>query len=75
MVYPIAFCAGEGSAPEEEQRERLTSLCRALRGSVAEGTGDGSTYMPAGCVAELAGALCDRRLCEAELRLFADREA
>eukprot|EP00443_Scrippsiella_acuminata_P112122 CAMPEP_0115624218 /NCGR_PEP_ID=MMETSP0272-20121206/27184_1 /TAXON_ID=71861 /ORGANISM="Scrippsiella trochoidea, Strain CCMP3099" /LENGTH=1728 /DNA_ID=CAMNT_0003060473 /DNA_START=83 /DNA_END=5266 /DNA_ORIENTATION=+ len=72
VAYPVAF---SGERSEAEQQETLQRLCTSLRGAIAEGTGDGSTYMPRGCMAELAAALCDPCLCQAERRLWPSEDA
>lgn len=73
IVYPLLFHGG--SAPEEEQIAALQSVCSGLGGIVMDCTGDSSTFMPRGCLTELAGALCDQRVLDAEHRLFHDRPA
>mmetsp|Transcript_33085 Transcript_33085/g.65174 ORF Transcript_33085/g.65174 Transcript_33085/m.65174 type:complete len:1471 (+) Transcript_33085:56-4468(+) len=67
VAFPLVFTA---SVAEDRQREMLHALCSGLRGTILEATGDSSTYMPQGCMAELAATLCDPLLLEAERRLF-----
>jgi hypothetical protein len=72
VAYPIFFA--EGAVPGEAQREALTVLCRDIRGTIADGCGDGSLPLPRACLAEMCAALCDPQLLLAEGRLFADSE-
>lgn len=73
IAYPAFFGMDGMSARHtaEEQREALLTLCKGLRGSISQSVGDGSVFMPRGCMLELAAALCDPVLRTAELRLFA----
>eukprot|EP00931_Biecheleriopsis_adriatica_P117177 TRINITY_DN92713_c0_g1_i1.p1 TRINITY_DN92713_c0_g1~~TRINITY_DN92713_c0_g1_i1.p1 ORF type:complete len:1761 (+),score=363.55 TRINITY_DN92713_c0_g1_i1:591-5285(+) len=69
VAFPVFFGEGE-SFPREKQQETLSMLCKGLSGSISQSVGEGSVFMPRGCLLELAAALCHPLLRAAELRLF-----
>eukprot|EP00933_Yihiella_yeosuensis_P032428 TRINITY_DN26021_c0_g1_i1.p1 TRINITY_DN26021_c0_g1~~TRINITY_DN26021_c0_g1_i1.p1 ORF type:complete len:862 (+),score=161.15 TRINITY_DN26021_c0_g1_i1:71-2587(+) len=77
VAYPVFFssAASASSVREEEQREALETLCSGLRGSIAQGCGEGSVFLPRGCMLELASALCDPLLRSAERHLYTQAES
>ncbi|CAE8700061.1 unnamed protein product [Polarella glacialis] len=76
IAFPVFFVESQdgAGASQEEQRQGLHSVCRALQGSIVQGVGEGSVFLPRGCMLELGSALCDPVLRAAELRLFASQE-
>jgi len=67
FIFPIIFA--EDASTIEEQSEALRIVCTGLGGAIADATGYSSTFVPRGCITELASALCDPLLCQAERRL------
>eukprot|EP00929_Paragymnodinium_shiwhaense_P102115 TRINITY_DN65301_c0_g1_i1.p1 TRINITY_DN65301_c0_g1~~TRINITY_DN65301_c0_g1_i1.p1 ORF type:complete len:1682 (+),score=427.74 TRINITY_DN65301_c0_g1_i1:83-5128(+) len=68
LAYPLLF---KVCADEEAELQRLsTGLC----GAIAEHFGEGSAFIPQGTLAELAAALCDPYLLDAERRLYSNVE-